>query len=91
MEAFDHFARARVFRINQYHCIVIPVLNAILQASSSAIRLCKAKIVLLKVIHNLHIVGGEKVFPLAFSVNLYLRVGGVTLRPWKHNLTCVHF
>ena len=27
------------------------------------------------------IVGGEKVFPLVFSVNLYLRVKGVTLRP----------
>ena len=26
-----------------------------------------------------------------FSVNLYLRVGGVTLRPWKHNLTCLRF
>ena len=38
--------------------------------------------------------GGEKFVygvPLAFSVNFYLRVGGVTLRHWKHNLTCLHF
>jgi hypothetical protein len=49
MEAFYHIARARTVRVNQYHCMVIPVLNAILRASSSAIRLCKAEISLLKV------------------------------------------
>ena len=38
VEAFYHIARARIITVNQYHCIVIPVLNAILSASSSAIR-----------------------------------------------------
>ena len=46
---YYHIARARIITVNQYHCIVIPVLNTILSASSSAIRLCKAKVSLLRV------------------------------------------
>ena len=54
VEAFYHIARARIIAVNQYHCIVIPVLVTKLSARSSAIRLCSAKISLLKVIHNSH-------------------------------------
>ena len=54
VEAFYHIARAKIITVHQYRYIGIPVLNAILSASSSAIRLCKAKVSLLKVVHNCH-------------------------------------
>ena len=54
VEAFYHIGRARIITVNQYHCMMITVLTAILSASSSAIRLCNAKLSLLKVIHDCH-------------------------------------